>query len=236
MYSRRTSSTDIPADELLTLNTKITNWLTASSPYFQEEIQLDNPPEWLLTARYRVFWRVRNFRILMLCPVLLRWASERARGTYLHETDTKALQLCRQLCLNYAHQNIASVAEYFSRNSFSPQVDWYATYFIFQALWIPITAMLADPDSPNAAEWFSDVETTKGVLESVGSRDPLARKFLDVVNRFCPSMETFAGSEMSNGAEDRSGIMGQEQLLNQIHTQLQGTHAADGPGNSQVLW
>jgi hypothetical protein len=223
----------MPADEVLVMNAKMGAWLATVPSYFREDVPLDNPPEWLLLARYRILWRVRNFRIVLLCPELLRWAGARARGISTSETDTKSRQLCQDICLGYAHQTILSVTEYFSLNIFSPVCDWYATYFIFQALWIPITAMLADPDNPSASQWFSDVESSKQFLESVSVRDPLARKFLDVVNRFCPSMEAFAGGEISDGGIDEGGGLGQEQLISQIYSQLQGVNGALGANN---LW
>lgn len=83
--------------------------------------------------------------------------------------------------------------------------------------------MLTVPESPDAVLWTADIETTKRLLGSVVTHQELARKFLDIVNRFWPSMDAVAPGEYMDGQ--------QSELLNQIYTQF--TMDSSEP---QFLW
>lgn len=99
----------------------------------------------------------------------------------------------------------------------------FLRYFLIQASLIPIIAMLTVPESPDAIVWTADIETTKRILGSVVTHQDLARKFLDIVNHFWPSMDAMMSGEFMDGQ--------QSELLNQIYTQF--TMDSSEP---QFLW
>ncbi|OBT70469.1 hypothetical protein VE03_00270 [Pseudogymnoascus sp. 23342-1-I1] len=221
LYARRIGNPDLGVDEVMSMNSKITSWMLTVPYYFQESANLPNSTESLTLSRYRFFWRVRNFRMLLLWPILIHYTE---KTHYIpNATENEMDEAARQLCLRYAHDTITSIDEYLSSHISGAFGDWYALYYLIQSSLIPIIAMLTVPESPDAVLWTADIETTKRILGSVVTHQELARKFLDIVNRFWPSMDAVAPGEFMDGQ--------QSELLNQIYTQL--TTDSSEP---QFLW
>jgi hypothetical protein len=125
MYSRRILSADISTEELLSMDSRIAAWIKNVPQYLQLSESISNEPEWLILARYRLIWRARAFQMLLLCPILLQWATEKSSGTYRVESDTEVKKRCRRVCLEYSHKTILTIELYFSQQIFSPLADWY---------------------------------------------------------------------------------------------------------------
>ncbi|OBT39438.1 hypothetical protein VE00_09818 [Pseudogymnoascus sp. WSF 3629] len=221
LYARRIGNPDLGVTEVMSMNSKISSWMLTLPYYFQESANLPNLTETLALSRYRLFWRVRNFRMLLLWPILIHYTEKTHNIPNARENEMD--ETARQLCLSYAHDTITSIDEYLLSNISGAFGDWYALYYLIQSSLIPIIAMLTVPESPDAVLWTADIETTKRLLSSVVTHQELARKFLDIVNRFWPSMDAVAPGEFMDGQ--------QSELLNQIYTQF--TMDSSEP---QFLW
>ncbi|OBT81143.1 hypothetical protein VE02_10106 [Pseudogymnoascus sp. 03VT05] len=221
LYARRIGNPDLGVTEVMTMNSKISSWMLTLPYYYQENANLPNLTESLALSRYRFFWRIRNFRMLLLWPILIHYTEKTHNIPNARENEMD--EMARQLCLSYAHDTITSIDEYLLSNISGAFGDWYALYYLIQSSLIPIIAMLTVPESPDAVAWTADIETTKRLLSSVVTHQTLARKFLDIVNRFWPSMDDVAPGEFMDGQ--------QSELLNQIYTQF--TMDSSEP---QFLW
>lgn len=124
MYARRLGCPDLEVDEVLSMNSKLDSWMSTLPAYFQEGAPLESPSELLTMSRYRFFWRVRNFRMVLLWPVLINYTEKTHRAE--EAKDTEKERSARQLCLKYAHDTITSIDEYFSSKFSSRLGDWYA--------------------------------------------------------------------------------------------------------------
>lgn len=126
MYTRRIANFEMPAEEILEMDDKITAWENTLPAYFIPGHNDPNEPEYITTARSRLAWRLACFRIMLHTPLILRWASEKSAGVLFPQADTDAARICRQQCLKHAHLTVKHTEDYFKLNVFSPMHDWYA--------------------------------------------------------------------------------------------------------------
>ncbi|OBT78608.1 hypothetical protein VF21_02345 [Pseudogymnoascus sp. 05NY08] len=226
MYTRRMASFDLPAEEILEMDSKITVWEKTLPAYFKHGHTDPTEPEYITTARCRLLWRLACFRIMLHTPLLLRWATEKSVGVLSPQADTEAARRCRELCLEYAHLTVKYTEEYFSLHIFSPMHDWYAIYYLFQSSLIPVFCITTEPTSPDAAAWGADIEAAKRILETVNTHSDKARRFLDVLNRLYSSLDEMEGF-METMQQEGGDIMGM------VYGQMQGApESAQQTGHS----
>lgn len=120
------TSFELPPDEVLAMDAKITAWEKTLPEYFVFGYSNPDEPEYITTARYRLTWRLGYFRLMLLTPLVLRWASEKSAGALSTNANTAGARWCRQLGLKYAHLTVTYVEAYFKLNIFNPMHDWYA--------------------------------------------------------------------------------------------------------------
>lgn len=106
-------------------------------------------------------------------------------------------------CLEYAHQTVVSVDEYFRREDLHVLGEWYGLYVmllwwtesrtdlehrysIFQASLVSIIAMLTDLGFVDLEVWFGDIQNTRQILSRLSARSEQASQLLNVINRLCP--------------------------------------------------
>ena len=124
LYTRRIGNPDLGVSEVMSMNSKISSWMLTIPHYFQENANLPNPIESLTLARYRFFWRVRNFRMLLLWPILIHYTEK--THNVPNARDNERDEMARQLCLQYAHDQITSIDEYLLSHISGAFGDWYA--------------------------------------------------------------------------------------------------------------
>ncbi|KFZ09424.1 hypothetical protein V502_08758 [Pseudogymnoascus sp. VKM F-4520 (FW-2644)] len=224
LYARRIGNPDLGVNEVMSMNSKISSWMLSIPHYFQESANLPNSTESLTLSRYRFFWRVRNFRMLLLWPILIHYTEK--THNIPNARDNEMDETARQLCLRYAHDTITSIDEYLLSRISGAFGDWYALYYLIQASLIPIIAMLTVPESPDAVVWTADIETTKRILGSVVTHQELAGP-VTVMDQFANSFGHF--SETAHGAIV-SAI-----LIPAAITALFGGHLADSVGRVKAM-
>ncbi|ODQ64232.1 hypothetical protein NADFUDRAFT_83788 [Nadsonia fulvescens var. elongata DSM 6958] len=183
IYNRLISKPSPTAEEVLYLDKRIDEFINKLPIYFQEEHQDDNGPHWLVFTQYKLGWRYRNLRIILFRPFILqRILSEGEKPMPMNMNGT-AEKECRRACLKNAHDTITSVERFVLNQERSIISVWYALYFLFQASLIPLICICSEPDSEHAREWLNDIERTKEILEILATKNRLAYRFLEVINR-----------------------------------------------------
>ncbi|RSL43494.1 hypothetical protein CEP54_015056 [Fusarium duplospermum] len=117
------------AEELLRLNSEhIEPWRVSIPAYFSEQAEV--PPRYALSQAV-MSWRLRNLRIVMYRPFVIRRALKGRAGS--DEASNKAY--CR--CLSDAKSSIETISEYWHGQEHNRLAAWYSIYFLFQAALVP---------------------------------------------------------------------------------------------------
>lgn len=179
------SSPSLTIEETQELQKPMEEWYNELPIYLKTAIP--DEPDWVALMRNRLMWRDLNMRILIYRPLVLRWASERWKSANTsNDPEDQAEQECRHRCLQYARTTILAMMDYMETHMCTRLGAWYILYFLFQAALIPILFIMTDPNSPDAASWYQDVETTKTILNHPSlSNNGLALRCLEVITRLC---------------------------------------------------
>ncbi|KAK7205883.1 putative C6 transcription factor, partial [Myxozyma melibiosi] len=181
LYNRIISKPPLSAEQTLSLASQIDKFVESLPVPFKEETPVSpDAKDWFVFARYRIYWRYHNLRILAFRPFVLQRALSVSGAS---EKESEAEIACRNRCMQDAHATILSVEDYIAhRKPLSTIAVWYALYFLFQAGLIPLLCYCSEPNSPKASEWKQDLERTKAALAAVSSRNALADKFLALID------------------------------------------------------
>ena len=126
IYSRQISRPGLDVEEILQLDSKISDWMTELPNYFREEDRTEWSPGWVRLARYRLFWRIRSHRISLFYPVILQRAKDHPAYRNDVSIPTEAEQTTFRTCLKYAHETVVSVHEYYIHEGLHILGEWYA--------------------------------------------------------------------------------------------------------------
>ncbi|KAG9255844.1 uncharacterized protein F5Z01DRAFT_672492 [Emericellopsis atlantica] len=165
-YDRVISKPLPSAAELLRLEQDtIEPWRAAVPPYFAEDIVDDTtlPPRYAL-AHAVMAWRLRNLRVIMYRPFVIRRALRRR-----DEADTASARAYER-CLADAESTIAMIAHFWDTRAHDRLAAWYGLYFLFQAALIPCICLRNDPTSAAAQEWRAQITRT---LRTIAAMAPL---------------------------------------------------------------
>ncbi|KAM5354420.1 hypothetical protein ACJ41O_001069 [Fusarium nematophilum] len=161
-YDRIISKPFPSAEELLAMDTAhIQPWQASVPPYFSEGTAV--PPKHALSQAV-MSWRLRNLRIIMYRPFVIRRALRRRVDA--DEASGRAYDRC----LADAKSTIEMIAEYWSRHEHNRLAAWYVLYFLFQAALIPCVCLRNDPNAPEAADWRAQISST---LDTIAAMSPV---------------------------------------------------------------
>ncbi|KAL4886125.1 fungal-specific transcription factor domain-containing protein [Aspergillus karnatakaensis] len=171
----------------------IGGWLADLPPYFNETA-LQIPKFALCHAILR--WRYRNFRILMYRPFLVgRIMSRTQHPNPTSNSNSGAndphVAIAIDRCLSAAQEAVHLISTFWLLHSHqdpsqrNSMACWYALYFLFQAILIPVICLRNDPQSPLADGWRSQVLQAVEVLESMALLNPTAQRCLGVIRSLC---------------------------------------------------
>jgi transcriptional regulatory protein GAL4 len=202
--NRLLCAASISAKDSLALNKPLLDWVATVPKYFQ----LDQPQvcayDWYVFARSKLWWRYWNLQIILFRPILLRAAMNQIHGRHLHVPFGS--DQCSVLCLESARRTITTIDQYVNENPLTRLAAWYSLcvvpypvcegmiladrafdrYFLFHAALIPSVCLCAEPLSPNAAQWRTDLDTTRRLLSTNFADNPLASRSLEVLERLVP--------------------------------------------------
>lgn len=231
------SSPSITTAQAQELQKPMEEWYNELPYYLKNAIP--DEPDWLALMRNRLMWRDWNMRMLIYRPMVLRWASERWKATNTAvDPEDQAEEECRLRCLQYARATISCMMEYMETHMCTRLGAWYILYFLFQAALIPILFLMTDPNSPDAASWYQDVETTRTILNHPSlSNNGLALRCLDVITRLCSPAalsETQPGMQPQFMMQPPSELFTDSGAFGLFPNELGGAGAAVGIGPSNA--
>lgn len=124
IYDRLISHGSITAQESLKFDKEISQWESSLPSFFQESAESDFSNHWTTPCKYRLHWRVRNLRMLIFFPVFLRLVRPSSAADWHCASQDERLAVLR--CIDYAHQNVISIRDYFVRETSNVIGEWYA--------------------------------------------------------------------------------------------------------------
>ncbi|KAI0191101.1 fungal-specific transcription factor domain-containing protein [Astrocystis sublimbata] len=155
IYCRVISKPPPSATELLGMDDKLIEpWLRGLPDYFSEGI---SPPAKYQHAHLVMKWRLRNFRIIMYRPFVIRKAFTTQDRRYEESADDRRAY---DICLIQAKETIISISDHVAAEKCNRLEAWYALYFLFQAVLIPCICLRTGSASPAATDWKEQVMAT----------------------------------------------------------------------------
>lgn len=125
IYTRVISMPFPAATELLHLDdTLIGRWESSVPLWYRENVSV---PVQFQTGHGIMWWRLRNFRIIMYRPYVMHRALQ-ARSPNGNSTIPPAVQEAYDRCLREAKYSITAISEYWSTKSVTRLAAWYALY------------------------------------------------------------------------------------------------------------
>lgn len=185
IYNRLISTQHLSAEESLEKNRLIEGYVEGLPAYFHEFTGFNDPSNpWLVFTRYRLHWRVKNFRVILFRPFVLQRVLLVGDSSDPATMNSDAEKECRRICLKSARETIALVKDFLELENLQQSLIsvWYALYFLFQASLIPLICLASEPTSDHAPDWLEDIKQTK-VLLSLMNKNKLATKFLNVIGQ-----------------------------------------------------
>lgn len=183
IYQRLIS--DIPsADEMLRLDEQHLQKWEADLPAFYAEDALQLSKFRLSHAIMQ--WRWRNFRILMYRPYLMRrYMKHRQDPAMAQNDDHPSEEAAVQLCLNTAQETIPLITRFWHEERQNVMTCWYALYFLFQALLVPVICLRNDSYSEYAPGWRESILMAMGTISDMRRLNSAATRCHNTVNKLC---------------------------------------------------
>ncbi|KAJ8125927.1 hypothetical protein O1611_g7711 [Lasiodiplodia mahajangana] len=180
IYCRVISKPPPSAEELLHMeSTLIEPWVGNLPSYFAEGT---TTPVRYRHAHMVMKWRVRNFRIIMYRPFVIRKALNARDRRYSESPDD--LQ-AYDICLNQARETIASISNHVAEKRCNRLEAWYALYFLFQAALIPCICLRSDPASSTADDWKEQIMSAWKSITSLASLNSSAARCCQAISELC---------------------------------------------------
>uniref|UniRef100_A0A0L0MZM8 Regulatory protein GAL4 n=1 Tax=Tolypocladium ophioglossoides (strain CBS 100239) TaxID=1163406 RepID=A0A0L0MZM8_TOLOC len=165
------------AEELLRLDSKhIESFRTTVPAYFVEQAAV--PPRYALPHAVMA-WRLRNLRIIMYRPFVIRRALRRKPDA--DESSATAYDRC----LADAKSTIEMIADFWERYEHNRLSAWYGLYFLFQAALIPCVCLRNDPTAPEAADWRRQISVTLEVIIGMAPLNASSSRCHGIISELC---------------------------------------------------
>lgn len=172
-------------------------------------------PKWFNLNRRRIIWRYKNLQILMFRSYI--WES----GLISEENDDKPdfvrdiLNRCLNICYDAAKDTISTVSIFVRSCGMDTLTSWYSTYFLFQAVLIPILLLFKNSGqedqgganhgsklSNSENSWLKDIESAKSDLTILKNYNSLAGYLSDTIDILTKPI--FDKKKQTQGSEDTS--------------------------------
>lgn len=195
IYTRVISMPFPSATELTRLDdTMITRWESSVPTWYGKDAEI---PSQFATGHSIMWWRLRNFRIIMYRPYVIRHVLL-ARSPESGNDVPAAVQEAYRRCLVEAEESIVAISNYWAFSPPTRMSAWYALYFLFQASLIPCVCLRNEPNSAAALAWRNLISQSLRTMQSIAPINPSAQECHDVLQRLCgPFLQTQSNVEMS---------------------------------------
>lgn len=173
-----------PADEMLQLDEEyLQTWHSNLPPFFSEDA-----PQ---TSKFRLChailrWRWRNFRILMYRPYLMRrYMRHRQDLASTQNEGNPSEDAAVRICLDTAQETIRLTTQFWREERQNILTCWYALYFLFQALLVPVICLRNDSHSRHAPEWRDCILLAMGTMSDMARLNSAATRCHATVTKLC---------------------------------------------------
>jgi transcriptional regulatory protein GAL4 len=188
IYARMISTPYPTADQMLELDANHLAIFENELPSWYQVSEEQPLPFRLPCAIMR--WRIHNFRILMLRAFLMRQLFLRTQLASYQEPwplplGTSDEEQAVQGCLTASSECIASILAFWYQGTQNVLSCWYALYFLFQAVLVPVMCLRNEPISPMSDSWRDQIRRTIEVLNDMSRLNGAASKCLEIINSLC---------------------------------------------------
>ncbi|KAK7210595.1 hypothetical protein V2G26_017773 [Clonostachys chloroleuca] len=185
-YDRVISKPPPTAEEMLHMEaTHIAPWLASIPSFFKVTAIV---PLRYAHAQAVCDWRLRNLRIIMYRPFVIR--KSLINGAELDPSSKEAYKRC----LADAKSTIVSIAGYWATKEHNRLSAWYGLYFIFQAALIPCICLRSEPSAPESPAWRSQIITALETIQAMAGLNASCARchstILDLCGRYLDGYET----------------------------------------------
>jgi transcriptional regulatory protein GAL4 len=191
IYSKIISTPFPSASELIGLDDNyIGKWLASIPDFFSEAAIQDSK---FILSRSILSWRYRNFHILMYRPFVIQRVIlesggsstvENAAGNESHEHSMADMAV--QRCSSAAAETIRQITTFWSYQERRNMLAcWYAMYFLFQAVLIPVICLRNDPQADAASGWRDQIGMSISTLGDMVPLSAAAEKCLSIICTLC---------------------------------------------------
>jgi transcriptional regulatory protein GAL4 len=182
IYTRVISMPFPSAAELVRLDdVLIEKWESSVPDWYRRDASI--PPQFA-TGHAIMWWRLRNFKIIMYRPHVIRRVLQ-ARSPDSVEVVSDAVQEAYYRCLREAEESISAISDFWSSMPPTKMSAWYALYFLFQASLIPCVCLRNQPNSPLSDSWRTQLMQTLHTIRLLVPINPSAQECYLVIQRLC---------------------------------------------------
>ncbi|BEJ14418.1 hypothetical protein CspHIS471_0401850 [Cutaneotrichosporon sp. HIS471] len=189
-YTRVISTPPPPSKDVLELDAQLRHsyshvpaWMSAAAT-----VQMFSDTPWLYFSAHKLFWRYCNLRIIMARRAFLERALKRlplsTRGSP-PSNEPQADYILSDVCLSCATDTIDDIQRFFKDRIPNALEKWYGLHFLFQASFVPLIALHADPGSPDQGIWHESIRLATETLRQFKG-DPLADRCMRILDILAP--------------------------------------------------
>jgi transcriptional regulatory protein GAL4 len=231
IYTRVISMPFPSATELVRLDdTLIGKWESSVPAWYRQGASI---PSQFATGHAIMWWRVKNFRIIMYRPYVMRRVLQaRTQDDANDVAIPPAVQEAYQRCLREAEASISAISDFWTSKPPTRLSAWYALYFLFQASLIPCVCLRNEPNSPLSSGWRSQVSQTLHTMQRILPINPSAQECYNVIQRLCgPFLQAQVNDRPLGSTPDSTfvGYQPQESTQESPQTQINNVYAMMWP-------
>lgn len=180
---------------LLDMNDLLDTFVTTLPSFYNEDESISiqevlktgyqQVPKWFALSRLRLIARYKNLQILIFRYILWETIERGKDITYLG-----LVKKCRKICFEASLKTIRIVDSFVNNNELDYLSSWYATYFLFQAILVPILKIVIDQNVTNEVkdsefkqeDLYKYIETSKVTFTKLKKFNKLAGKFIKLID------------------------------------------------------
>lgn len=134
-------------------------------------------PKWFTISRLRFICRYKNLQMLIFRYIL--WETTNGDNSSSDLSYINLIKKCRKVCFKSSIETVTLIDNFIKHNSLDYLSSWYATYFLFQAILIPILKLVINDNSQGNMD--DDYYSTK---EEIFNYIQLAKKNFNELKKF----------------------------------------------------
>ncbi|KAG7816401.1 hypothetical protein KL928_004957 [Ogataea angusta] len=217
-YSKLISKPAPTLQECFNMNMTLENFINELPGYFHEDESVakleffrslpanlrqstneSHLPEWFLLSRNRLIWRYRNMQIILFRPFIWQRIVGISNPEVMESCKTEEAKEGRRICLKAASETIKSIDKFVKDNEshLSIIAVWYATYFLFQAVLIPIACLCSDSSSSHSTSWMDDINRAKNALFVMSKYNSMGSKLTKVIDKLLGQKSASSNSKQT---------------------------------------